>query len=409
MIRKLTIFLLLVSSLSWGAVPLDRVKAIVNDGVITELELQQHLVWVKKQLPPQTTPPPNFSEQILDQMILQKIQLQFAEKSGIQVDDRALDDQLAGLAKSNGLSLEAFRQQLQKEGMPFDAFREEVRQEMILAQLQRRDVLNQISVSPQEIEHYLQSTQKADTEYRIRHILIPLPAEPTPEQITKTEKEATQLLKTLQKGVSFETTAMQHSKGQQALQGGDLGWRSKSALPTLFVDDLDILSTGQIKGLYRNASGFHIIQLTDKRKSIAPAPVVLTHVRHILLKDEAQIRTVSALLSSGSDFAKLAQERSDDFQSKQRGGDLGFLSPEEVSPTFKTAMNRLPLFTVSQPFQTEAGWHIVEVLDRKEITLSQDALREKAHRALHTRKFEEKLVDWQLELRDHAYVEQVKS
>lgn len=406
------LFFLLFSAASIAANSLDRVLVIVNDSVITEIELEHRLQMVKKQLGPQTNIPEQaLRSQLLDRLILDKIQHQIAERSGIQIDDVTLDQAVTNIMKDNKLSMTEFRARLTEEGVDYDTFREELRHDMMVSQLQKREIVPHITVSEQEIAHYLKSPEGSNNiaaEYHLKHILIALPSNPTPEQIHTTEREATKILQGLQQeGAAFNTMAIRYSQGQQALQGGDLGWRRLSELPTLFSDVILTLKPGQVAGLYRNASGFHIIQLVEKRQQYGEMIPLQSHVHQIFIKSlgltdssaAEQIKVVHALLKAGGSFAELAAE--------DPNSDLGWLAPEDVAPEFRHVMNGLIIGQASEPFETSDGWHIIKVLERKEVAPTEEFAKAKAFKIIQARKFEEKLNDWLRQIRAQAFVEMV--
>ncbi len=417
--KKLALFLFssLLHSAAVQAEALDRIVAIVNNTAITQTEVNQHISLVKQQFAQATQiPEADLNQQVLDRLILDKIELQLAEQSGILIDEPTVDEAIQQMLRNQRLSLDQLKTQLNQEGLSFEQFRHNIRHELAIHQLQKKTVGHEIAVSEREVEQYLKTLaeyQQAHSEYRLRHILIALPPSPTPEQIRRAETEATELLAQIRQGADFSSLAVRYSKGQQALEGGDLGWRKGSELPTLFTKNLQTLKVGAVDGLYRNASGFHLIQLADKRQAYADISPVQSHVRHVLIKtsllntpEEAyqQIQLVRALIQSGQPFEKVAQEKSEDTLSKTTGGDLGWLSAEHLSPEFRQVMNRLPEHTLSEPFQTAAGWHLIEVLERRELSTDPELLRQKALTALQTRKFEEQLIDWQRQIRDQAFV-----
>lgn len=410
-------FLGLISSVV-RAEPLDRVVAVVNDGVISQVELSQRLQLAKQQLLSKSqVSDPLLKKQILDQMILEKIEQQLAERSGIQVPDAMIEKAIESMAEQENLSSQAFQNQLLAKGIHYDQFREQIRANLMIQQLQKRDLGNQISVSDREIDQYLRSKEGQDiagAEYHLSHILIALPQDPNATQIEQAKKETEQLLAQLRQGADFNTLAAHHSKGPQAMSGGDLGWRTVEELPTLFSQDVSKMKAGQIAGPFRNASGFHIVKLVEKRQPYSELMPHQTHVRHILVKTNTVVsaeqafsraQLLRAMIQNKKDFGAVAKSHSDDLNSKASGGDLGWISNDKVAKEFQITMDRLPLNAVSEPFQTEEGWHIIQVVGRKELKLGDEWTREKALQVLQARKFEEKLNDWQQQLKEQSFIE----
>ena len=398
--------------------PLDRTIAIVNDGVISQVELTQRLNLAKKHLSLNPSIPDSVLQaQLLDQMILEKIEQQMAERSGIQIQDALVEQTIQSIAEENQLSLMDFQKRLRTDGIAYEQFREQIRSDLMIQQLQKRDLANQIVVSEREIDQYLRSKEGQDVagaEYRVGHILIALPPAPSSTQIAQAQAETAKLLEQLRHGEDFAATAIRHSKSPQALQGGDLGWRKAEELPTLFGQKVLEMKAGQIAGPYRNASGFHIIKLNDKRTAYGEMTPIQTHIRHILVKTNvavsseqalSQVKLLRAMVKNKKDFGAIARAHSDDMGTRESGGELGWVSSNEVPDAFRQAMNRLPEHTISEPFQTAEGWHIIEVLGRRELPLGDEWTREKALRILQARKFEEKLNDWQRQLRDQSFIE----
>lgn len=399
---------------------LDRIVAVVNEDVITALELQTEMRKIKDQLRLQNTRLPDdeaLKKQLVERMIVRQIQLQIAARQRIRVDDETLNKTLENIAARNQLSLTQFRDALQKEGIDFGDFREDMRKEVIVSRLQRREVHNRITVSTQEIEDFLineAAQDQASTEYRLGHILIALPEAASADIIGAAKVRVQQLIDRLRAGQNFAQLAVAESDGQQALEGGDLGWRRKSALPTLFVDKALQLEVNGVTDPIRSPSGFHIIKLLEKRVIEPQHMVNQTHARHILIRGGEGVSNSDALsrikqlkqrLESGEDFVVLAKAHSDDVTSSVKGGDLGWVNPGEVVPPFEQAMDSLSLNTVSEPVATTYGWHLIEVLERREHDNTETIKRNKARDALRARKIEPALGTWLRRLREEAFVE----
>ncbi len=397
---------------------IDRIVAVVNNDVITQFELNDRMRVVQRQLqaqgislPPQAT----LEKQLLERMINEKIQLQFAAETGIRVDDTMLDRALQRIAEGNHMSLDAFRAAIDKD-MSFAKFREDIRNEIIISRLKEREADNRTTVSDSEVEHYF-ATQAAkpggDTEYNIAHILIQVPEQASAEQIQARKARAEQALAEIKKGTNFGQVSASFSDAPNALQGGDLGWRAASRLPQLFNDALNNLQVGEVSPILRSPNGFHILKLVDKRGRDVAMVVTQTHARHILIKTNELVSEADAKrrlvelkerLDNGANFADLARLQSED-GSAAKGGDLGWLSPGDTVPEFERAMDALPLKTVSDPVRTQFGWHLIEVLERRTEDVTQEKQKLKARLEIRERKADEAYQEFVRQLRDRAYVE----
>lgn len=402
-----------------SVVELDRIVAIVNSDVITRTELDAQLESVSEQLRQQriATPPQGVLEkQVLERMMLERLQLQLAENSGIRVDDETLNQTLSNIAAQNNLSLSEFRDVLQRDGYDFARFREDMRKEIILRRLHQRHVDSRVSVTEQEIDNFLATRKRqggGSEEYRLRHILVAVPEAATPEQIGKADDRAQALRGQLEAGADFEQVAIASSDGQQALSGGDLGWRKASELPTLFAELVPQMEVGALSEVIRSPSGFHIVKLVGRRAAERHV-VTQTRVRHILIEPSAlttddrareQLREIRGRIGTGEDFAELAAEYSDDAATAADGGSLGWIEPGDMVPSFESAVDGLEPGEVSQPVKTEFGWHLIQVLDRREHDNTEEFTRDRAREAIYQRKVEEERMDWVRRLRDEAYVE----
>ncbi|ABA58195.1 peptidylprolyl isomerase [Nitrosococcus oceani] len=415
-----TIFVLFWPIGSFAAINLDRIVAVVNEDIVLESELEQMVRTVQDQLAAQgTSLPPGYvlERQVLERLVMEQLQLQLAARTGIQVGDETLNEALGRIAQDNGLTLSQFRNVLEQDGYDFPAFRENIRKELIISQLHKREVNDRVSVSKAEIDNFLTNQKKRgnqDAQYHLAHILITVPEAASPEQVQAAKAKAEQVLQQLREGADFQKVAVTYSDGQQALEGGDLGWRKMGQLPTLFVDVVPQLQAGDISKLIRSPSGFHIVKLLDYRGEGQQQLVTQTQARHILLRaDElASEREVQLRLSqlrqrilSGDDFSELAQAHSDDKASALKGGDLGWVSPGQMIPRFEEAMRSLEPGEISEPFKTQFGWHVVQVLDRRQENMTEEFNRNRAKMEIRQRKVEEELENWLRQLRDEAYVE----
>jgi peptidyl-prolyl cis-trans isomerase SurA len=399
--------------------PVDKIVAVVNDDVITSTELDTRLHSIKEQLKNQSSPiPPDavLKKQVLDRMILASLQLQLADRNGIRVDDETLNRTIERIAADNKLSLTEFRSVLEKEGYDFATFREDIRREILISRVQQRQVTDRIMVTEQEIDNFL-ATQRAQgntgAEYHLAHILIAVPDASSSERIQAARQRAEDILKKLRAGANFQETAIAVSDGQQALQGGDLGWRKAGELPTLFVDTVTHMKTGDVSDLIRSPSGFHIIKLLEQRNEQRHI-VTQTHARHILIRTDeltnddaaqARLKDIRQRIQGGADFAALARQYSNDAATANNGGDLGWVNPGEMVPAFQAQMDKLATGEISKPFKTGFGWHIVQVLDRRRHDDTDAFIRSQAREAIHKRKTEEELQSWLARLRDDAYIE----
>ncbi len=397
----------------------DRIVAVVNKEVITQYELAERMNRVLKELQRRGTSPPERGEierQVLERLVAEKVQLQFARETGLRVDDLELDRTVNRVAERNKLSLTEFRNTLERDAIRFDAFREELRNEILITRLREREVTSKITVSEGEIENFLleQSERKdAATEYSIAHILVRVPEQASPEQLEARRARAEEALKRLKDGADFARLAAAYSDAPDALQGGVMGWRSQERLPELFVEALAKLKAGDVSNVLRSPAGFHVLRLVDLRGAGAPLMVEQAHVRHILVRtnelvseDEAK-RKLSNLrerIVNGVNFAELARLNSDD-SSASRGGDLGWVYPGDTVPEFERAFMDMKPMEVSQPVKTPFGWHLIQVLERRTADMSSERRRIEARKALLDRKGDEAYQEWLRQLRDRAYVE----
>jgi peptidyl-prolyl cis-trans isomerase SurA len=347
-------------------------------------------------------------------MVTDRVQSQFAKETGLRVDDAELDRAINRIAQENKLTSQQLRAVLEKDGVPFAGFREDIRNEIVRTRLREREVDNKIVVTEGEIDNFL-GLQKADVneDYNLSHILVVVPENASPEQIQARRDRAEQAYAQLKGGTDFRQVAVAFSEAPDALQGGTMGWRQSSRLPTLFTEALKSLRVGELSPILRSANGFHILKLNDKRGGGAPVIVQQAHTRHILVKtnelvseSEARNRLLALKerLENKTDFAALARAHSED-ASATRGGDLGWLSPGDTVPEFERAMNDLKPGEVSGPVQTPFGWHLIQVLERRTEDMSKERQRLAARQALRARKSDEAYQEWVRQLRDRAYIE----
>lgn len=399
---------------------LDKIVAIVNDDVITATELADEVKNIKQQLRSQRVSIPGddvLEKQILERLIVLQIQLQNAKLRHIRIDDETVNRTVEKIARQNNMTLMQFSERLRADGVDYAEFRERIRDEITINRLQQREVANRVSVSEQEIENFLASQEAqgaSNVEYRIGHILVAVPEAASPEKIQAAKHKAQQILEALKGGDDFEQTAIARSDGQQALSGGDLGWRKRTQIPSLFANTIAKMEVGDISDAIRSPSGFHIVKLMEQRTSEKQHIVNQTKVRHILIKPDLIMSSVEARkraeqlkqrIEGGEDFAELAISHSDDKGSASQGGDLGWVNPGVMVKPFEDAMNDLQIGALSNPIPTRFGWHIIQVLERRKFDDTQEFKRNQAREIVRQRKIEPALANWIRRIRDEAFVE----
>lgn len=399
---------------------LNGIAAVVNDDVITWNELNARVESTLAQLQQRggmRLPPRNIIErQVLERLIMEKLQLNRARELGIQVNDEQLNKIIANIAAENGMQMEQFRAALAADGMSFSFFREQIRNEVLISRLLNNQVHSRVNVSPNEVDAFLETRQQQgneDTEYHLRHILIALPGNASPAQVQEGREKAEDILARLQQGEDFSQLAIAHSDSQQALEGGDLGWRRLGQLPTLFAEPVLQMQPGEISPLIRNSSGFHILKLEQTRGE-QKQMVRQVHARHILIttgklvsdsEARERLERLRERILGGASFAELAQANSEDPGSAAKGGDLGWADPSIYVPAFRQALNEIPVGEISQPFKSKFGWHILQPLAWRDHDNTDEVRRNKAFQSLRERKIEEETRKWLRRLRDEAYVD----
>ena len=400
-------------------IKMDRIIAVVDQGVITEQELIDRTRSVKSQLEKQGTalPPENVLEkQVLERLIADSLQLQMAAQTGLKVDDTQLDKTIERIAAQNKMTVDEFKVLLEKDGMPMRKFREDIRSEITISRLREREVENKLNISEGEIDNYL-TTQanrgEEQDEFEISHILIRTPEDASPEDLQKAKSKTEQALKQLAGGASFEQVSAGFSDAPNALEGGSMGWKSGAQLPALFLDVLKPLQAGEVSKPVRSPNGFHILKVNNRRGGSSSLVIGQTHARHILIKlsevlsekeGKRKIDVIKERLDNGGKFEELARQFSED-GSANNGGDLGWVNPGDTVPPFEKAMNELGLGELSEPVLTAFGWHVIQVLERRQQDMTKEASRLKARQEIRARKSEEAYQDWIRELRDRAFVE----
>jgi peptidyl-prolyl cis-trans isomerase SurA len=406
--------------LATKGVMLDRVAAVVNDGVVLNSELDDQVTAVSERLRTQKLelPPQNvLRQQVLERLILQEIQAQRANRAGLKVPDDALNSALQEVAQRNNIPLSQLPAALAQQGIDYATYREEMRKELTLGLLRQRDVLQRISITPHEVDQFLAKQANVPSEnnqYNVSHILIAVGQTATPEQLDQAAKRAADVAKRAQGGEDFAKLAVAYSNAQTALDGGALGWRKGSELPTFLTDIVVKLKPGQVSDPLRTPTGFHIVKLNETKGAEEKAIVEQVHVRHILMKttelaDDATVRQkleqLRERILKGEDFAGLASITSEDPGSAAQGGDLGWAGPGSFVPEFEAALAKLSDQEISEPFHTQYGWHIAQLLGRRKFDNTDELKRRQAMDAIRASKADEETELWLRRLRDEAYVE----
>ena len=398
---------------------LDRVIAIVNDEALTQFDVNQQKRVVLEQMKAQKVTPPApdvLEKQLLDRLITERVLMQVAKETGVRVDDTQVERTIARIAQDNKLSAGDFRKAVEQEGMPFSKYREDVRNEIMVQRLRDREVEGRVSVSDAEVDHFLATVASqagGDVEYRLSHVLVLVPEQASPDQIEARLRRAEEALRQIRAGADFGQVAAGFSDAPDALQGGTLGWRAPARLPTVFADPVRGLKPGEVSGLLRSASGFHIVKLLESRSRNAPTVVEQTRARHILVKvnevtseqdAKTRIERIKDRIDLGAKFDEQAKLGSED-GSAVKGGDLGWVSPGDTVPEFEQAMKGLTIGDVSPLVRTSFGWHLIQVQERRTQDVTAERQRDQARMALRQRKSDEAFQDWVRQTRDRAYVE----
>ncbi len=399
---------------------LGRVAAIVEEDVILEQELDNEVSTIAErirasnaQMPPESI----LRKQVLEKLIIDKLQRQLAEKAGITVTEEMLNNSAADIAQRNNMTLQQFREELQRQGLTYKNFLDNMRNEIIINQLRGREIGGRIKVTDREVDHYLETQEQESNgtaiQYHLGHILIAVREGAAAKEIQSAQSKANELVKKLRAGQDFTHTAMTESGDDNALKGGDLGWRSLSDIPSLFSDIVVKMHTNEVADPIRSPSGFHIIKMLEL-KGLDNHTITNTKVRHILIKtndliddEEAKKRLLAlkARIMDGDDFAALARAHSDDKGSALKGGSLDWVGPQDLVKPFEDAMEKLEINELSEPIQTQFGWHLIQVLDRKTKDNSAEHKKDVVREAIRKRKIEEETELWMRRLRDEAYVE----
>jgi peptidyl-prolyl cis-trans isomerase SurA len=398
---------------------LDRIVAVVNEDIIASSELNNRMRELAIQLRQkgQELPPrDSMREQVLERMISKRLQLQTAKRLGLTVDDTILTKAIANIAKNNNITLLELRQTLEADGIRFNLFREQLREDILINRLKQKEVINRIVITEQDVRNFLSrevGSSRQRSAVHLLHILIATPEGASPEDVQAARSKADRLAREIHDGADFSAIAMRESDGRQALDGGNLGWIETSRIPTLFTQEVDSLEPGSISDPIRNASGFHIIKLVEV-KGAKRLLITQTQARHILINtneivsdSEARQRleTLRERIVGGESFETLARSHSDDKASAIKGGGLGWTSPGDMVPLFEQEMEALGPHQISQPFKTQFGWHIVQVLARRDHDNTEEVMKNTARSAIRKQKSDEAIELWLRRLRDEAYVE----
>lgn len=401
------------------SVELDRVVAIVDEDVVLESELNQRKAAIMErlrgqyqQLPPEDV----INKQILEQLILERIQISLAKRYEVTVSEADIDSAIQNILQKNNIAQAQLEQDLQRQGLTMDGLRKQLRDELLINNLQGGIVNNRIKITPQDIDNFLASSDgkyATSPDFHIGHILIAVSSSADSDTLAAAEQQANEVYANLQAGADFAQTAMRYSNDQAALQGGDIGWRKLAQLPELFGNHMMDLPVGQVTKPFRSGAGFHLLKNIEQRGGGAKY-IEQTHARHILVKtseimNDQQARQkllqLKQRLDKGEDFAALARANSEDPGSMLSGGDLGWSSPGSFVPEFEKAMAATPINGITQPFKSQFGWHILQVLERRQEDMGEKMKRNQAANVLRSRRFEEELRLWMSQIREEAYVE----
>ncbi len=401
-------------------IELDKVKVIVNEGVILQSDIDTSLKTLRANAKKSGQALPSedvLTEQVLEKLIIDTIQNQEAERIGVRIDDTRLNQSIADIAKENNQTIDELTASVASEGLTYTAFREQVRKEIAANEARNALVRRRINILPAEVDNLadiLAQETNATVQYQIGHIQLRFNDDQTKEEL---EAQANELVEKLNSGEDFSTMAYTYSKGPKALQGGDWGWMRKEEMPTIFADQIKMQNKGSIIGPFRSGVGFHILQIEDV-KGLETVAVTEVNARHILLKPtvilsddgaKQQLSEFVQRINAGEiSFGELAQQYSQDPGSAVQDGELGYQTPDLYVPEFKHQIETIAKGQISEPFKTVHGWHIVEVLDRREVDRTDSALKNKAYRILFNRKFNEEAGAWLQELRASAFVEVVQ-
>jgi peptidyl-prolyl cis-trans isomerase SurA len=400
-------------------VALDRVIAVVNDEALTQFDLNEMKRVVLAQLRSNNVrpPPPDlFEAQMLERLVIDRALLQFAKENGVRIDDQTVERTILRIAQENKLTPDELRRALDREKISYAKYREDIRREVTIQRLREREVDSRVQVSEAEVDNYLATVASqagGENEYQIAHIMVGVPEQATPDQIEQRRRRAEEALAQVRGGREFREVAAAYSDAQDAMSGGDLGWRTPARLPVVFVTVLKDMNKGDVSPVVRSPGGFHVVKLNDVRSRNAPTVVEQTQVRHILVRAnettsdaeaKARIERIRDRIETGAKFTDQARLNSEDGTSA-RGGDLGWVNPGDTVPEFEQAMNKLKIDELSQPVRTPFGWHLILVEGRRTQDVSLERRRDVARAAIRARKADEQFSEFVRQVRDRAYVE----
>ena len=400
-------------------VPLERVIAVVNDEALTQYDLDEQKRVVTQQMKAQNVPAPPadvLDKQLLERLIIDRALMQHAKETGVRIDDVQVERTIARIAQDNKLSADQFRVAVEREGITYAKYREDMRNEITVQRLRDREVDSKIAVSDAEVDNFLATVAAqtgGETEYRLSHVLVLVPEQASADQIDAKRRRAEEALKQIRGGADFSQVAAGFSDAPDALKGGDLGWRAPARLPTVFSEPVRGMKPGEVSGVLRSSTGFHVVKLQEVRSRNQPTVVEQTQARHILIKvneitseseGKSKIDRIKDRLDTGARFEDQARLNSED-ASASKGGDLGWISPGDTVPDFEQAMNKLKIGEISPAVRSPFGWHLIVVSERRTQDITAERQREQARQALRQRKSEEAFQEWVRQLRDRAYVE----
>ena len=398
---------------------LDKIIAIVDDDVVLQSELNRRMSSIIKQIKQsKTTAPPEdlLKKQVLDRLISERIQLSIGYNAGVRISDDELNQAIGRVAASNNLSIDQYIDRLTMEGTSLSIIREEVRHELIIMRVQQASIMRRIRVSDQELNNFLNSEEGqlvSSPDVNIGQILLAVSSNASKASVDRVSNQAIDLYQQIQDGKDFKELALSYSMDQSALQGGDLGWRNMAQLPKIFSQEIDLLTLGTVSEPIRSGAGFHLIKLYDRRGGDAKL-IEQNLVRHILLEPNALrnkletkkfLQQIKNQVLAGEDFEQLAKAHSEDKSSALDGGNLGWSTPGMFVPEFEATMNNIAIGEISEPFESQFGWHILQVTDRRQQDFSEEILRNRAQNLIRQRKYDEELQVWLQEIKDEAFIE----
>lgn len=398
------------------AQPIDGIVALVEESVILRSELDMAIAGIVEriraageQMPPQDL----LEKQVLERMIMRELQIQRAMQTGIRVSDSDIDQALVNLSQSNGMTVQQMRQLLESEGEDFSEFRNNIAEELLTERLRQRIVASMPPISDTEVDIMLASEELSGGEYNISHIMISVPEGATPTQIESAQEEAEDLHRRLTEGLDFASAAISYSDGQEALEGGEVGWRDLNSVPAFFADAVQDLAPGEFTAPIRSPAGFHIVKVNDYRdrgqvvREEYKARHIMIETNEIVTARDAmdQITMLREQIVDGAEFAELAREHSDDPTSANLGGDMGWFPPDAYGDRVKQTLDGLEVGELSEPFQSMSGWHLMQLLDKREVDRTEEAIRNEARETIRQRKAEQEVERTLRQWRDEAFVE----